>query len=338
MYLSFYGLKEEPFAATPDPRFLYFTSGHRDALAHLVYGVQENTGFLVLTGEVGTGKTSLLRALLQRLDGTVAVAFIVNSGLSFDGILEYMLEEFGIPTPAASRAQRLVALHRFLSERAHAGQRVLLIIDEAHRLRQGTLEHIRLLANFETPTQQRLQILLVGQPELRAKLALPALRQLRQRITLRAVIPPLSAPDIGRYIRRRLQVAGARDPDLFTERAVSRIARYADGIPRIVNTVCGYALLIGYADQRRQLDVDIVKRAVRYIESGIRPGAARSPRDQRGPHPFRRLAWAAALTPVLLLGLLTFPRVRWETLDSVSHFIGPFVTTLVQSARELLGR
>jgi general secretion pathway protein A len=336
MYLSFYGLKEKPFAPTPDPRFLYFTPGHREALAHLVYGVQENTGFLVLTGEVGTGKTSLLRALLRRLDSTITVAFIVNSGLPFDGILEYMLEEFGIPTPGASRAQRLVALQRFLLERAHAGQRVLLIIDEAHRLTRSTLEHIRLLSNFESPTQKRLQILLVGQPELRAKLALPALRQLRQRITLRAVIPPLSSQEIRKYIRRRLQIAGARDLDLFTERAVTRIAKYADGIPRIVNTVCEHGLLIGYADQRRRLGADVVKRAVRYLEDGVRPGTARARVSPRGWLPSRRLAWAAALTP-MLLGLMALPLVRWEALDSVSHFIAPFVTTLVQSARELLG-
>jgi general secretion pathway protein A len=335
MYLSFYGLKEKPFGATPDPRFLYLTPGHREALAHLVYGVREHTGFLVLIGEVGTGKSSLLRALLERLDGTSAVAFLVNSGLSFDGILEYALEEFGIPTPGASRAQRLIALQRFLIDRSSAGQSVLLILDEAHRLTRTALDHIRQLSNLESPTRTRLQILLVGQPELKAKLALPALRQLRQRITLRAVIPPLSPREVGRYVHRRLQIAGARDPDIFTGRAVARIAAYAGGIPRVVNTVCEHCLLIGYADQRRRLDVDVVKQAVRYLEGRADPRKARSRTSRYWWLPSRRLAWAA-LTP-MLLGLMALPVLRREAFDGVSHVIAPLVTTLVQSARELLG-
>jgi general secretion pathway protein A len=334
MYLSFYGLNEKPFATTPDPRFLYLTPGHREALAHLEYGVQENTGFLVLTGEVGTGKTSLLRALLEKLDRNTAVAFIVNSGLPFDGILEYMLEELGVATTGASRARRLLALQRFLIERTCAGQNVVLIVDEAHHLDPDTLEHIRLLSNFETPTHKRLQILLVGQPELKAKLALPELRQLQQRITLRAAISPLSSQSVRPYIRRRLRIAGARDLDIFTERAISRIAAYAGGIPRIVNTVCEHGLLIGYADQRRRLDEDVVERAVRYLEDGAKPRIARPGISWRRWLPNRRFAWVA-LTPALL-GLMALPALRREALG-VSHFIAPFFTTLVQSARELLG-
>jgi general secretion pathway protein A len=285
MYLSFYGLDEKPFATTPDPRFLYLTPGHQEALAHLVYGVKDNTAFLVLTGEVGTGKTSLLQALLNQLDGNTRVAVIVNSGLSFDGILEYMLEEFGIPTPGASRAQRLIALQRFLVERARVGQSVVLILDEAHHLDPGTLEQIRLLSNFEGPTQKHLQIVLVGQPELKATLALPELRQLQQRITLRAVIPPLSSKETREYIRRRLETAGARDLDLFTERAISHIAAYSGGIPRIVNVVCDHGLLIGYADQRRRLDIDVAERAVRYLEDG-----AEQPKAHHGVNGHRWLS------------------------------------------------
>jgi general secretion pathway protein A len=335
MYLTFYGLHEKPFATTPDPRFLYLTPGHREALAHLVYGVKEKTGFLLLTGDVGTGKTSLLQALLEKLDSNTAVAFIVNSGLSFDGILEYLLEELGISTAGASRAQRLVVLRRFLVERAHVGQTVLLIFDEAHHLDSETLEHIRLLSNFESPTQKHLQILLVGQPELKVKLALPELRQLQQRITLRTVVPRLSAQEIRPYIRRRLRIAGARDLNVFTERAVSRIAAYAGGIPRIVNTVCEHGLLIGYGDQRRPLDVDVIKRAMRYLEDGSVPRTARSGLRRRRRLPRRRFAWVA-LTPVLL-SLMALPAVRREAFSSVSHFITPFFITLVQSARDLLG-
>jgi general secretion pathway protein A len=335
MYLSFYGFQERPFAATPDPRFLYLTPGHREALAHLVYGVREHTGFLVLTGEVGTGKTSLLRALLERLDGNAAVAFLVNSSLSFDGILEYALAELGVPTPGASRAQRLIALQGLLIDRSRAGQSILLILDEAHRLTRSTLDHIRQLSNLETPTRTRLQVLLVGQPELKAKLALPALRQLRQRVTLRAVLPPLSSREVGKYVRRRLQIAGARDSALFTERAITHIAVYSGGIPRIVNTVCEHCLLIGYADQRQDLDVDVVKRAVRYLEGRTGPQKALSGAGRHWWLPSRRFAWAA-LTP-MLLGLMALPVLRRDTFDSVSHVIAPLVTTLVQSARELLG-
>jgi len=325
MYLSFYGLDEKPFATTPDPRFLYLTPGHQEALAHLVYAVQDNTAFLVLTGEVGTGKTSLLQALLNQLDGNTRVAFIVNSGLSFDGILEYMLEEFGIPTPGASRAQRLIALQRFLVERARIGQSVVLILDEAHHLDPETLEQIRLLSNFEGPTQKHLQIVLVGQPELKATLALPELRQLQQRITLRAVIPPLSSEETREYIRRRLQTAGARDLDLFTERAISRIAAYTGGIPRIVNVVCDHGLLIGYADQRRRLDIDVAERAVRYLEDGAEPPKAHRPSRtvplrQRGPRTRPSMRSREASRRLLRIGT---PTASLAVLGATMLFLWP---------------
>ncbi len=269
MYLAFYGLNEKPFATTPDPRFLYLSPGHREALAHLVYGVQESMGFLVLTGEVGTGKTMLLHALRQRLEGKAPVAFIVNSRLSFADILGCTLEDFGVVTAEEAWVPRVFALRRFLVERGRAGQNVVVILDEAHHLDPGTLEHIRLLSTFESPTQRLLQIVLVGQPELKLTLDLPELHQLKQRIALRAVLPALSPQDTREYIRRRLSIAGARDLGLFTDRAIRRIAAYTRGIPRMVNTVCDHCLLVGYADQTRSLDVDIVKQAVRYFEDGI---------------------------------------------------------------------
>src|SRR5262245_9248978 len=165
MYLAFYGLREKPFSATPDPRFLYLTPAHREALAQLRYGIQEGEGFMVLVGEVGTGKTTLLHTLLQRLPSTTAVAFVLNSTLRFDGLLEYMLEDFGVACAGASRAQRLAALNRFLIERRRTGGKALLIVDEAQNLTAETLEQVRLLSNFETPAGKLLQILLVGQPE-----------------------------------------------------------------------------------------------------------------------------------------------------------------------------
>ena len=271
MYLTFYGLKEKPFNATPDPKFLYLTPGHREALAQLLYGVQENKGFIVLTGEVGTGKTTLLRALLQRLDGNTAVAFIFNSMLPFDGVLEYMLEEFGIAKTAGTQAQRLFALNNFLIERRRVSQNTVLILDEAQNLDPPTLEQVRLLSNLETPSDKLLQILLVGQPELRAKLQLPKLRQLKQRIGLSCSIPPLTPEETRKYIRMRLRIAGARALGIFTDRAVGRIAEYTGGIPRLVNIICDHCLIIGYADQERRIDRDIVSQAIEYLEEGKLP-------------------------------------------------------------------
>lgn len=268
MYLDFYGLSEKPFSATPDPRFLYLTPGHREALSQLVYGVQEQKGFIVLTGEVGTGKTTLLRTLLSRLSGDTAVAFVFNSTLPFDELLEYMLHDFGIAKPGESRVERLVTLNNFLIERRRSGQNTAVIFDEAQNLEVSTLEKIRLLSNFETPTDKLLQILLVGQPELRAKLMLPELRQLKQRVGLRCAIPPLRPEETRGYIRSRLRIAGGRDLNLFSDRAIRRIAKYARGIPRVINIVCDHCLLIGYADQTRRINGDIVRRAIRYLEEG----------------------------------------------------------------------
>src|SRR5437660_9777712 len=238
MYLNFYGLADRPFNTTPNPKFLYMSPGHREALAQLLYGTQERKGFIVLTGKVGTGKTTLLHTLCQRLNGQSALSFVVNSTLRFDELLEYVLEDLGIPKAGESRAQRLIALNHFLIKREREGQNTVLIIDEAQNLDVATLEQIRLLSNFETPTSKPLQILLVGQPELKARLNLPELRQLKQRVGLRCQIPALTLEETRAYIRTRLRIAGARDLSLFDSSAVDRISAYAGGIPRLINTVC----------------------------------------------------------------------------------------------------
>jgi general secretion pathway protein A len=276
MYLAFYGLREKPFNATPDPRFLYMTPEHQEALAQLVYSVQDNRGFLVLTGEVGTGKTTLLHALLQRLDATTAAAKVFDSTLPFDGILEGMLRDFDLPTDGLSRVQQLRALDRFLRERRSAGLSSVLIVDEAQNLSPETLEQVRLLSNFETPSQKLLQILLVGQPELWVKLQLPSLRQLRQRVELFCKTPALSPEQTNEYIRTRLRVAAARDVALFAPPAVARIAEYSGGIPRLINILCDHCLVMGYADQKRRIDVAIVRQAIAYLDQGAR--AVRAPR------------------------------------------------------------
>ncbi len=286
MYLTFYGLRDRPFNATPDPRFLYMSPGHREALAQLLYGTQERKGFIVLTGKVGTGKTTLLHTLCQRLNGQSAIAFVVNSTLPFDELLEYVLEDLGIKQKGESRAQRLIALNNFLIERERAGQNTILIVDEAQNLDVATLEQIRLLSNFETPTSKLLQILLVGQPELKARLNLPELRQLKQRIGLRCQIPPLTLEEACAYIRTRLRIAGGRDLGLFADSAVDRITAYSGGIPRLINTVCDHCLLFGYADQTRRIDRHIVNQAIEYLEEGIRP--QKRGRELRGSRAPRR--------------------------------------------------
>jgi general secretion pathway protein A len=270
MYLKFYGLREAPFSPTPDPKFLFQSARHREALAQLVYGVRERKGFIVLTGEIGTGKTTLLRTLIERLDGTVPVAYVHNSALEIEGLLEYVLHDWGVKSTATSHAQRLVELNEFLIEQHRDGKSPLLVIDEAQNLSRPTLEAVRLLSNFETTNQKLMQILLVGQPELRDTLNSPDLRQLKQRIGLRCHIAPLSPEETRLYIRHRLRIAGAADAGIFTDAAIQKIAEYSRGTPRVINIVCDHCLLSGYADSKRRVDANMVDEAIEYLEEGER--------------------------------------------------------------------
>ena len=274
MYLDFYGLREKPFNTTPDPRFLHLTAGHQEALAQLGYGIREQKGFIVLTGEAGTGKTTLLRAVLEQLGDSTATAYVFNSTLPFDGILEYVLDDLGAKRLGDSRAQLLASFNHFLIERRRADQTTVLVLDEAQNFQPAMLEHIRLLSNFETSTEKLLQIVLVGQPELRAKLALPELRQLKQRVALQCRIDPLGPTEVRDYLRTRLRVAGARDLDLFAGDAVSRLTEHAGGIPRVLNVLADHCLLIGYADQQRQIGRRIVEQAIAYVDGGAPAPAA----------------------------------------------------------------
>jgi general secretion pathway protein A len=335
MYLHFYGLNEKPFGTTPDPKFLYLTPAHREALAQLIYGVQENKGFIVLSGEVGTGKTTLLHTLLRKLDRDAAVAFLSNSTLPFDDLVAYMLEDFGIAQTGSTRVERLVALNRFLIERCRAGRTTVLILDEAQNLTPDTLEQVRLLSNFETPTHKLLQILLVGQPELRAKLQLPELRQLKQRIGLRCAIRPLTLEETYDYIRSRLRVAGAPEVGLFTDGAVRRIAEYAGGIPRLINTVCDHCLLIGYVEQKRKIDGAIVEQAVDYLEEGRRPTQARRFHWQPG---FTRLPWAWGGLGAVVLGGLGALALGPGTVESALSLVLDHLLNLARDARDLVIR
>jgi general secretion pathway protein A len=308
MYLTFYGLREVPFGPTPDPRFLFQSTRHREALAQLVYGVTERKGFIVLTGEIGTGKTTLLRTLLGRLDADTPVAYVHNSALPIEGLLEYVLEDWGVKSTAVNQAQRLVELNEFLIDQHRKGKSPVLVIDEAQNLSVETLEAVRLLSNFETTQQKLIQILLVGQPELRDTLSRPELRQLKQRIGLRCHIGPLSAGETRAYIRHRLRIAGASDVGLFTDAAVQRIAEYSRGVPRVINIVCDHCLLSGYADSKRRIEVRAVDETVEYLEDGEPPKWKRL--AGRRLVPSTSELWAArggvAMLVVLVIAILVF--------------------------------
>jgi general secretion pathway protein A len=308
MYLSFYGLREAPFAPTPDPKFLFQSARHREALAQLIYGVRERKGFIVLTGEIGTGKTTLLRTLLERLNADTPVAYVHNSALNIEGLLEYVLQDWGVKSTANSHAQRLFELNEFLIDQHRKGGTPVLVIDEAQNLSVETLEAVRMLSNFETTNQKLMQILLVGQPELRVKLDLPELRQLKQRIGLRCHIAPLSAEETRLYIRHRLRIAGASDAGTFTDGAIQKIADYSGGTPRVINIVCDHCLLSGFADSKKRIDAGTVSEAIEYLEEGERSEWKRRRRISLVPG--RGAVWAArsgvAVLVMVLIALLAF--------------------------------
>ncbi|HKP47973.1 MAG TPA: AAA family ATPase [Pyrinomonadaceae bacterium] len=247
MYAEFYGLKELPFALTPDPRFIYFTPSHTEVMANLHYGIESGKGLIVVTGEVGTGKTTILRWMMQRLDRTVLVAYIFNPRLSVPEFYQHLASLLDVQK-WETKPELLASLGQALDSRHSRGLRTVLIIDEAQGLSPAVLEEIRLLSNFESDTAKQLQIVLTGQPELRNVLNYPDLRQLKQRIALRCVIKALpNVEETDRYITSRLLAAGAERADIFSSEAIDYIYRCTEGIPRNINNLCDNALLAGYA-------------------------------------------------------------------------------------------
>ena len=247
MYAEFYGLKELPFALTPDPRYIYFTPSHTEVMANLHYGIESGKGLIVVTGEVGTGKTTMLRWVMQRLDRTVLVAYIFNPRLSVPEFYQHLAALFDIQN-WSSKSDLLIELGKVLESRHSRGLRTVLIVDEAHGLSTSVLEEVRLLCNFESDTAKHLQIILTGQPELRAVLNNPDLRQLKQRVALRCDVKALpNVEETAQYINSRLKVAGAARPDIFSPGAVDYIFRCSEGIPRNINNLCDNALLNGFA-------------------------------------------------------------------------------------------
>ena len=261
MYKRFYSLQRNPFEITPDPSFLFTTKGHNEALATLYYGVRRRKGFVVLTGEVGTGKTLLIRSLLQILKlGDVHYAYVFNSRLGPTEFLQYVAGDFRLPISAKTKSELLLELSSFVISRFKKGLTTVLVVDEAHHLSEEVLEEIRLLTNLETAQEKLLQILLVGQPELDEKLDSASLRQLKQRIALRCQLSPLVLEETEGYIRRRLQVAGHINPDaLFPFDTVLEVHRRSHGIPRLINTLCENALVHGYARQAANITPQMIE-------------------------------------------------------------------------------
>jgi general secretion pathway protein A len=263
MYKQFFGLKEKPFEITADPRFLYLGENHKEALAHLFYAVEGKKGFAVVTGEVGTGKTTLVQTLLSRVDGNTRTAYLFNPKLDSDSdFLHSICEDLEIRVEKGSKGDYLAQLNNFLMNCYAKNINVVLIIDEAQTLSPLLLEEVRLLTNLETPQHKLLQVILVGQPELDSTLDQPQFRPLKQRVSLRYHLQPLNPKEMKEYIRRRLRVAGARNTALFTSGALKRIYRYSKGIPRLINIVCDNALLHAYAGERKVVEEDVIREVI----------------------------------------------------------------------------
>ncbi len=263
MYLPFFGLAEKPFSITPDPRYLFLSGRHAEALAHLVYGIDEAGGFIQLTGEVGTGKTPIIRSLLARQHDKASIALILNPRMAAAEFMLTLCEELGIGVPdsAESSVKELIdILNRYLLKAHAEGRRVVLVVDEAQTLAPELLEQVRLLTNLETETQKLLQIILIGQPELRDMLARNDLRQLAQRITGRYHLDPLSRDEAVAYIKHRLRVAGATT-DLFSNGALRELFRVSGGVPRLLNIIADRALLGAYSEDRHLVNAALVRRA-----------------------------------------------------------------------------
>ena len=316
MYIGHFGLTEPPFSITPDPRYLYMSEAHREALAHLLYGIGEGGGFVQLTGEVGTGKTTLCRCLLEQLPARVDVAFILNPKLTDVELLAAICDELRIPYPAGTTSRKVFvdALHHHLLDAHGRGHRTVLIIDEAQDLAPDVLEQIRLLTNLETTTQKLLQIILIGQPELIRILEREDLRQLAQRVTARYHLRPFAEPDTRAYIAHRLEVAGAKEK-IVSDAAMRAVHRASRGIPRLINAICDRALLGAFSQDHRRVTAPTVRRAAGEVLGAAGPRrAARGDGWERRSSPGRSSPAAA-----MLIGQARIGAERWWTSHPVDQ-------------------
>jgi general secretion pathway protein A len=306
MYAAYFGLTERPFSLAPDPRYLYLSDAHREALAHLLYGIGEGGSFVQLTGEVGTGKTTVCRALLEQLPPDVDVAMIFNPRLTSVELLAAVCDELRVPYPAGTTSLKVLvdALSQALLDAHAKGRRTVLIIDEAQNLSARVLEEVRLLTNLETTTQKLLQVVLIGQPELAEHLARRNLRQLSQRVTARYHLRSFSEEESQRYIQHRLEIAGQRQP-IFTKQAVRAAHRLARGIPRLLNTICDRALLGAYATGQTRVKEAVVRRAAKEV---------------LGPRRSRRWVIATAAAVLVVVVASTIALVATGGLRSLGAF------------------
>jgi len=302
MYEKFFGIDEPPFRLTPDPRYLFLSAKHREALGHLVYGIHEGAGFVAITGEIGAGKTTLLRSLLSRADDSTQYAYILNPVLTGLELMQEINHELGIPS-TGTRREMLAALNHFLLDQKRRGRRVVVVIDEAQALDGGTLEQLRMLSNFETETAKLLQIVLVGQPELRDLLARSDLEQLNQRITVRWHLGRLDRADTGRYVAHRVTTAaGGRPRTLFTRGAIGQVYAFSRGVPRLINIICHRSLLVAFAGDRTRVTRGTVRRAIKELQE---------PRRAR-PDRFRGLLLRAVSAVAVLAVVATGGVIAWQ--------------------------
>jgi len=269
MYREFFGLKEKPFNVTSDPNFLFLSRAHKEAFSHLLYGIKERKGFLEITGEIGAGKTTLCRALLNHLDAHTKSAFILNSTLPDMQLFQAILEDFGLSVERKTKASMLRQFNNFLLEELSKNNNIVLIIDEAQNLKTSVLEELRMLSNLETEKEKLFQMILVGQPQLRDKINAPEMEQLKQRIGVRFHITPLNNDEVGEYIYHRLNVAGSKGDIAFSNQALGAIYKYSNGIPRIINKVCDKALLCAYVVETKHIDLSIIEKCMQEIEGVI---------------------------------------------------------------------
>ncbi|OPX19249.1 MAG: hypothetical protein BZ151_10240 [Desulfobacca sp. 4484_104] len=268
MYKDFYGLKEKPFNLNPDPSYIFWSKGHEHAYTHLEYAISENKGFGIITGEVGSGKTTLLYYLLHKIPQNLQVALINQTDVNFTQFLRLLCNEFDIKVTKNEKTILLQQLQEFLIETFAAGRRAILIIDEAQNLPDKTIEELRMLSNLEMEKEHLIQIILVGQPELKDKLRRRHLRQFTQRVTVHAHLVGMSSEDVSHYVRHRLKIAGATNQDIFTAEALASLHRHTQGIPRLINILCDMAMVFGYADEKQIIDREIIDEVLKNRQDG----------------------------------------------------------------------
>jgi len=334
MYTKFFGFTDKPFNVTPDPRFLYLSPSHQEALASMIYGIRERRGFVTIIGEVGTGKTTLLHTLFKELDKDTTTIFIFNTKVNFNQLLQNILIELELIPKSSNKSELLHQLNDFLIEKLSLDENVALIIDEAQNLPSTVLEELRMLSNLETPREKLLQILLVGQPELDFKLRSPKLRQLKQRIGINCYLAPLNNEERIKYVQHRLTVAGCNDGHLFSHKALELLCNHSGGIPRIINILCDNALLSAYGKDQKRIDTGIIEDVISDHESSMPPTNEKNKVITTVPEERKKISIKPSLAIVFLLAIIALLiivisayRNNHIHLDQLMHNVSTIIST-----------